>query len=108
VPAAAVKPAAPATVEVVLDSSPEGATVDADGIAIGTTPMKWQVEPSGNPRTLTFKLTGYRQEVVKTVPAAGLRLRPTLEHARRTRPHHGSSASAKPGVAPVDDIKTER
>jgi eukaryotic-like serine/threonine-protein kinase len=107
-PPAATRPAAPATVEVTLDSSPEGASVDADGIAIGTTPMKWQVEPAGNPRTLTFKLSGYREEVVKTVPAPGLRLRPTLEHARRTRSRQGSAASARPGIAPADDIKTER
>jgi serine/threonine-protein kinase len=107
-PVHAATPAAPSTVEVVLDSSPEGASVDADGIAIGTTPMKWQVAPSGDPRTLTFKLAGYRQEVVKTVPAPGLRLRPTLEHLRHGRSRHGSPAAARPGAAPVEDIKTER
>ena len=107
-PVHAATPAAPSTVEVVLDSSPQGASVDADGIAIGTTPMKWQVAPSGDPRTLTFKLAGYRQEVVKTVPASGLRLRPTLEHLRHGRPRHGSSASARPGAGPIEDIKTER
>jgi serine/threonine-protein kinase len=107
-PAPAVAPAAPASVEVILDSSPEGASVDADGIAIGTTPMKWQVEPTGSPRTLTFKLPGYRQEVVKTVPAPGLRLRPTLEHIRHARSRHGSSSPARPGIAPADDIKSER
>jgi hypothetical protein len=107
-PVHAAAPAAPSTVEVVLDSSPEGASVEADGIAIGTTPMKWQVAPSGDPRTLTFKLAGYRQEVVKTVPAPGLRLRPTLEHIRHGRSRHGSAASARPGAGPIEDIKTER
>ena len=101
-------PAAPSTVEVVLDSSPEGASVEADGIAIGTTPMKWQVAPNGDPRTLTFKLAGYRQEVVKTVPASGLRLRPTLEHLRHGRTRHGSSAAERPAAGPIGDIKTER
>jgi hypothetical protein len=109
---AAVSPpsvaAAPAAVEVVLDSSPEGALVSAEGVAIGTTPMKWQVAPTANPRTLTFKLAGYRSEVMQAVPAAGLRLRPTLERQSARRSHAKPSAPARPGSAPADDIKSER
>ncbi|HXU04078.1 MAG TPA: serine/threonine-protein kinase [Polyangia bacterium] len=108
-PAIVAAAAAPATVEIVVDSTPEGAMVDADGIAIGTTPMKWQVVPAGKPRTLTFKLRGYRSEVVDAVPAPGLRLRPTLEPVERHRSRHRSLVPSRPGVAPpADDIKTER
>jgi len=110
VPAAPAAPAVPAPVEVVLDSSPEGALVSADGVAIGMTPMKWQVVPTGKPRTLAFALAGYRREVVDALPAEGLRLRPTLEPvARRRSARHGSSSfPSRPSVAPVDDIKSER
>jgi len=110
VPAAPTAPAVPAPVEVVLDSSPEGALVSADGVAIGTTPMKWQVVPTGKTRTLAFALPGYRREVVDALPAEGLRLRPTLEPvARRRSARHGSSSfPSRPSVAPVDDIKSER
>jgi serine/threonine-protein kinase len=107
-PAAPAAPAVPATVEVVLESSPDGALVTADGVAIGTTPMKWQVVPTGKPRTLAFTLAGYRREVVDALPAAGLRLRPTLEAVERRRSRHRSVAPSRPGLAPVDDIKTER
>ena len=109
-PTAPAAPAVPAPVEVVLDSSPEGALVSADGVAIGTTPMKWQVVPTGKTRTLAFALPGYRREVVDALPAEGLRLRPTLEPvARRRSARHGSSSfPSRPSVAPVDDIKSER
>jgi len=107
-PTAPAVPAVPATVEVVLESSPDGALVTADGVAIGTTPMKWQVVPTGKPRTLAFTLAGYRRELVDALPAAGLRLRPTLEAVERRRSRHRSVAASRPGLAPVDDIKTER
>ncbi|HMF41089.1 MAG TPA: serine/threonine-protein kinase [Polyangia bacterium] len=104
---AAAAATAPAAVEVVLDSNPEGALVSAEGVAIGTTPMKWQVAPTGNPRTLTFKLAGYRTEIMQANPAAGLRLRPTLERQAAHRSHSKPSLSPRPG-SPVDDIKSER
>jgi serine/threonine-protein kinase len=112
-PAAAAVPVAPAAVEVVIDSSPEGALVSAEGVAIGTTPMKWQVTPTGSPRTLTFQLAGHQMQTIQAVPAAGMRLRPTLESLRPIPPHSPHNAhlrSRKPGIAPtpVDDIKSER
>ena len=58
---------------------------------------------------LTFKLAGYRSEVMQAMPAAGLRLRPTLE--RQAAPHRSHTrppASSRSGSAPVDDIKSER
>jgi eukaryotic-like serine/threonine-protein kinase len=107
-PAPPIAPTAPATVEVVLDSNPPGALVDADGVTIGTTPMKWQAMPTGKPRTLTFKLTGYHQlEVGGIVPAPGLRLAPTLQASTPRRSRHHASPS-RPGVVPVEDIKSER
>jgi hypothetical protein len=92
----------------VLDSNPEGAFVEADGVAIGMTPVKWQVASTGQPRTLTFKLIGYRQQVVEAVPTPGLRLRPTLERVPTHRAHTASHSSSKVHVNPVDDIKSER
>jgi len=103
-PAAAAPPAVPAAVIIDLDSNPQGAFVEADGVAIGMTPMKWQAEATGKARTLTFKLQGYRVAVVEAVPAAGLRLRQTLEHQTPHRAH----AATKSRVAPPDDIKSER
>jgi serine/threonine-protein kinase len=109
VPAApAAPPAAPATVEVVIDSTPPGALVGADGVAIGTTPMKWQVVATGKPRTLTFTLAGHRREELETIPAPGLRLAPTLERLHERRARGVSSARPKPHLAPPDDIKSER
>jgi serine/threonine-protein kinase len=107
-PSVAAAPVTAAAVEVVLDSNPAGALVSAEGVAIGTTPMKWQVAPTGSPRTLTFKLAGYRSEVMQALPAAGLRLRPTLERQSAHRSHTKPPAPSRPGSAPADDIKSER
>jgi serine/threonine-protein kinase len=106
VPATPTPPSPPAAIEAKLESTPPGALVSVDGVAIGTTPTTWRVVPDGVPRTLEFSLAGYRREVIRTQPAEGLRLAPTLERqpARRARPSAGHRAAA----VPADDIKSER
>jgi hypothetical protein len=106
-PAAPGPTAAEATIEAKLESTPSGALVTVDGVAIGTTPMTWRTAASGRPTTLTFSLDGYRREVIQALPAAGLRLAPAL---KRVSSHHARPANTPPRPAPrpVDDIKSER
>ncbi len=50
----------PATVKVTLKTTPDGAEITEDGVAIGNTPLTidW---PRGATRTLTFKLAGHKE-----------------------------------------------
>jgi serine/threonine-protein kinase len=99
-------PAAPTTVDVALASNPPGALVTADGVAIGTTPSTWKAPEGGAPVTFSFSLDGYKREVIKAVPAHGLRLSPSLSKAAARKPH---SVPARPSpIPPPDDIKSER
>jgi serine/threonine-protein kinase len=112
-PAAAPAPAArltdsAETIDVALESEPDGAMVMANGAAIGTTPMIWETTPGGQPVTLTFVLDGYRREVIQAVPAKGLRLAPTLKKAPSHRPRPVAAGRGPAGAAAPDDIKSER
>jgi serine/threonine protein kinase len=97
-------PAPAAPVEARLESTPPGALVSVDGVAIGTTPMTWRTAPTARPTQLTFSLDGYRSETIAALPSAGLRLAPTL---KRVAVHHARAKRAG-AAAPVDDIKSER
>jgi hypothetical protein len=93
-------------IEAALESTPAGALVTVDGVAIGTTPMTWRTPATERPTTLTFSRDGYRPEVIQARPAAGLRLAPTL---KRLPAHHaGHASSPHPAARPTDDIKSER
>jgi hypothetical protein len=105
-PAAPPAPAAAPTIEATLDSSPPGALVTIDGVAIGTTPMTWRSTPSEKPAALTFSLDGYRPEVIQARPTAGLRLAPTLK--RLPAHHHARPNRPSGGGGTADDIKSER
>ncbi len=104
-PTSAVVPApalAPAPIEARLETTPPGAIVSIDGVAIGTTPMTWRAEPFSRPAQLTFSLDGYRLETLRARPTPGLRLAVTLSRVAPPR------ARAPRATAPADDIKSDR
>jgi serine/threonine-protein kinase len=106
-PAAPPQAAAPAAIEARLESTPQGALVTVDGVAIGTTPMTWRTAPGARPATLTFSLDGYKPEVIRALPSPALRLAPTLRHLEE-RHAHKARPKRPGGSAPADDIKSER
>ena len=100
---------------VTLDSDPTGATVSAGGQVLGVTPLVWETKSGGEVVELTFARDGYRREVILTVPAPGLALRPRLRRAGfggrpspAPRPIAAAGDAAAPAPAVPDDIKTER
>ncbi len=106
-------PARGLTVEMQLDSEPPGATVTVSGALAGTTPMVLRAKASDEPMELVFALDGHRREIVKVIPAPGLKVRAKL---RKLSPRRTSAETAgpEPDLAPqlpapvVDDIKSER
>ena len=125
IPPAAAAPAEPATgasaadpapspfTRVHLDSEPPGATVRAGTQVLGVTPLVWETKSGGDVVELSFARDGYRRELIYTVPAPGLRLRPKLRKSvarRSARPEPAVVRSSAPDAAPPvpDDIKSER
>jgi hypothetical protein len=110
------KPAPEALVEATLESTPPGALVTVDGVAIGTTPMKWRTRPADKPTALTFTREGYRPETITALPADGLRLAPTLAALEPAKPTKAATKSIakshghapKLEAPPALDIKSER
>jgi serine/threonine-protein kinase len=100
-------PRPPSTVEIALDSAPAGATVRLGDVVVGTTPTVLRTKPGEEPIELAFTLEGYRREIIKALPAAGLRLKAQLERLPAPAPRPAPKP-ARPHKAPVDDIKSER
>ncbi len=55
-------------IELVLRSTPSGATAAIDGVAIGRTPAVWQGSTDGSPREFTFVLPGYSIARYRFIP----------------------------------------
>lgn len=79
-------------VEVVLRSSPPGATAVVDGKLIGPTPVYWAGEADGRAREFTFSLRGYAPARYRFVPITS-----GVVHARL----EVLADEAEPGAAPV-------
>lgn len=65
--------------ELVLRSSPPGATAAVDGAIVGPTPAYWRGEATGKPREFTFVLNGYAMARYRFVPLRGGVVHATLE-----------------------------
>lgn len=79
-------------IEVVLRSSPPGATAAVDGKPIGPTPVYWAGEADGRAREFTFALGGYAPARYRFVPITS-----GVVHARL----EVLADEAEPGAAPV-------
>lgn len=55
-------------IDLVLRSTPSGATASIDGKAVGKTPAYWQGTADGRPRDVTFALPGYAVARYRFVP----------------------------------------
>ncbi|MEZ4365494.1 MAG: hypothetical protein R2939_04290 [Kofleriaceae bacterium] len=68
------------TLEVVLRSTPLGATAAVDGVVIGRTPTYWEGEFTGREREFTFVLAGHAMARYRFVPTQS-----GIVHARLTK-----------------------
>ncbi len=102
----------PTRVEILLQSTPAGASVYLGDLLIGTTPTAYQAAADGVPVELLFRLPGRLPERVRALPAPGLVVAATFADpppqapppARRRR---APAPHTKPEPAMVD-IQTER
>jgi hypothetical protein len=69
------------TVEILLRSTPPGATVIVDGLSVGKTPTYWEGEFTGRAREFTFRLPGYTVGRYKFVPISNGIVHATLDPA---------------------------
>jgi hypothetical protein len=94
-PARAVRP-----IEVVLRSSPPGATAAVDGKPIGPTPAYWSGDADGREHEFTFALLGYASARYRFVPITSGVIHARLE-VLVDETEAGTSASQVPlGAAP--------
>jgi hypothetical protein len=55
-------------IEIVLESTPPGAAVSVDGLAIGTTPTLWVGSHDGRTHEFVFKLAGHSDSIYRFIP----------------------------------------
>jgi hypothetical protein len=58
------------TLEIILRSTPSGATVAVDGVVVGQTPGYWEGEFTGREREFTFVMPGYAMARYRFVPTS--------------------------------------
>jgi serine/threonine protein kinase len=103
-------PAPPPPIDIGLDSTPAGANVYVGDVLVGTTPMRYQAKPTGEPVEFTFHREGFEVKKVRALPSPGLTVSAKFElPIPAKRP---ATAKRKPGTqTPLEnstDIKTER
>jgi serine/threonine-protein kinase len=65
----AAKPAAPRSIAVTFSSDPSGALVrDAEGRALGTTPLSIEVPRSDRPARCRFEMAGFEPKAMESIP----------------------------------------
>ena len=94
--AASGAPKAHRTLEILLRSTPSGATAAVDGLVIGRTPTYWEGPFTGRQHEFTFVLPGYAMARYRFVPISN-----GVVHGRLTRivgePDAGAPAAPVPG-----------
>ena len=83
------------TLEILLRSSPSGATAAVDGLVVGRTPTYWEGEFTGREREFTFVLPGYAMARYRFVPIAN-----GVVHGRLNKIVGEPDAGAPPAAAP--------
>ncbi|HTJ45049.1 MAG TPA: PEGA domain-containing protein [Kofleriaceae bacterium] len=68
------------TLEILLRSSPTGATVAVDGVIVGQTPNYWEGDFTGREREFTFVMPGYAMARYRFVPTTN-----GIVHGRLTK-----------------------
>jgi hypothetical protein len=84
------------TLELVLRSTPSGASVLVDGQAVGTTPVYWEGDFTGRAREFAFALPGHALARYRFVPTSS-----GVVHARLERILTDTTADAGVPAAPV-------
>ena len=101
-------PAAPALIEIGLDSVPTGASVFVDDVLVGTTPTTYKTVLKGEPVEFTFRVQGFEPEKIRAMVAPGLTV--TAKFATATK-HPASARRRRAAVSRGEsstDIQTER
>jgi tRNA A-37 threonylcarbamoyl transferase component Bud32 len=80
-------------VAVVIDSAPAGATVLADGVVLGATPLRTERPVQTQPVTLVIRLAGYRDATLRFAGDRSIDTTVVLERKPRAKP---SSAAPRP------------
>jgi hypothetical protein len=83
--------------EILLRSTPSGATVAVDGVIIGDTPTYWEGEFTGREREFTFVMPGYAMARYRFVPTTS-----GVVHGRLTKIVVDPDAGAPAIPQPVD------
>jgi hypothetical protein len=93
-----------------LESIPPGANITADGVHIGSTPLKHSISPSAKPVEFVFSNKGFVTERLWAVPTPGLRLRAELERipSIQTPTKRSNQVQQKASSRRETDIKFER
>jgi hypothetical protein len=85
------------TLEILLRSTPSGATAAVDGLVIGRTPTYWEGDFTGRAREFTFVLPGYAMARYRFVPTSN-----GVVHGRLTEIVGEPDAGAPPpGIPPA-------
>ncbi len=118
----------PATINLVLESQPVGATVidQKTGESLGTTPFEFSMPGSLEPRRIRFTLAGYQDKLIEFVPSDDIRYtielkklaagaaqsEPVVEkvptrHRPRPRPDASKPDTTKPDTTKPDVTKPD-
>ena len=115
VPAPSARPSlpapslAPATVEILLQSTPPGASVFVGDVLVGITPSAYRTVEGGGALEFVFRLPGLPPERVRALPAPGLVVSATLAAPVPGKPAMPARRKrAATTAAPPTDIQTER